>query len=247
MELEERAAAPLAGGMMLGYQCGQLWGAALAAGAQAYRLFGAGPLSQARAVIASQRILETFRLQNRAINCLEITQIDLTSPSMRKILSFLIKSSVTGSCFGMAARVAHAAFRGINTAFSEEYTKAPSAPLSCSAMLAQKMGLSDMQTVMVAGFAGGIGLSGSGCGALGTAIWVVGMRDVKEQVAMDGIKNPRVSDLTDSFVELSDHKFECSKITGRKFENINEHAAYVQAGGCAKIIDGLAAHWDGIG
>jgi len=31
-------------------------------------------------------------------------------------------------------------------------------------MLAQKMGLSDMQTVMAAGFAGGIGLSGGACG-----------------------------------------------------------------------------------
>src|SRR5512142_2958869 len=34
LPLEERAAQNLAGGMMKGYQCGQLWGAALAAGAQ---------------------------------------------------------------------------------------------------------------------------------------------------------------------------------------------------------------------
>ena len=32
---------PLAGGFMgYGYQCGMLWGAVLAAGAQAYRIFG---------------------------------------------------------------------------------------------------------------------------------------------------------------------------------------------------------------
>ena len=41
-QLEERAADPWAGGLMQGYQCGQLWDAALAAGAQAHRLWGAG-------------------------------------------------------------------------------------------------------------------------------------------------------------------------------------------------------------
>ena len=39
MKLEEEAAAPLAGGIMNhGFQCGMLWGASLAAGAEAYRL-----------------------------------------------------------------------------------------------------------------------------------------------------------------------------------------------------------------
>jgi len=38
---EERAAMPFAGGIMQhGYQCGMIWGATLAAGAQAYRLVG---------------------------------------------------------------------------------------------------------------------------------------------------------------------------------------------------------------
>jgi hypothetical protein len=253
MELEERAADPLAGGLMMGYQCGQLWGAALGAGAQAYRLFGAGPLAEARALIASQRIAESFRAKNKDVNCLEITQIDLTSPTVRKILTFILKSSVSGSCFGMAARTAHAAYAQINTTFSEEYAEqevpigAPAAPLSCSALLAHKMGLSDQQTVMAAGFAGGIGLSGSACGALGVAVWAIGMQDVREQVAMTGFKNPRVSDLTDGFVELSDYEYECSKIVGRKFEDVNDHAAYVQSGGCAKIIEGLAARRDGSG
>jgi len=41
LETEENAAMPLAGGIMqYGYQCGMIWGATLAAGAQAYRLLG---------------------------------------------------------------------------------------------------------------------------------------------------------------------------------------------------------------
>ncbi len=38
---------PLAGGIVgNGYQCGMIWGAALAAGAQAYRLLGTGPVAR---------------------------------------------------------------------------------------------------------------------------------------------------------------------------------------------------------
>ncbi len=40
---------PMAGELeQMGFQCGQLWGAALAAGAEAYRLFGPGPRAEAR-------------------------------------------------------------------------------------------------------------------------------------------------------------------------------------------------------
>ena len=47
MRLEEGGVTPHAGGIMqYGYQCGMLWGAALAAGAQSYRLFGPGPKAE---------------------------------------------------------------------------------------------------------------------------------------------------------------------------------------------------------
>ncbi|MFC2035747.1 hypothetical protein ACFLUJ_06480 [Chloroflexota bacterium] len=68
----------------------------------------------------------------------------------------------------MAVKYSRVAFSEINTALSEKHIEAPLPPVSCSAMLAQKMGASDMHTVMAAGFAGGIGLSGGACGALGT-------------------------------------------------------------------------------
>ena len=58
MKLEERATMPLAGGIMQhGYQCGMLWGAALAAGAQAYRLLGPVPQAEVGAMIAAQRLV----------------------------------------------------------------------------------------------------------------------------------------------------------------------------------------------
>jgi len=57
-------------------------------------------------------------------------------------------------------------------------------------MLAQKMGLSDMHTVMAAGLAGGIGLSGGACGALGAAIWIAGMNSLEEGADKLDFKTP---------------------------------------------------------
>jgi hypothetical protein len=45
----------------------------------------------------------------------------------------------------------------------------------------------------------------------------------------------------EKFLESSDYEFECSKIVGRKFEDIDDHASYLRQGGCAKIIATLAA------
>ena len=157
---------PFAGGIMQhGYQCGMIWGATLAAGAQAYRLLGPGPQAETMAIIAAQRLVESFRVYHGKINCFEITDIDKSSSVLKMIYVFLIKGRSIG-CLRMSAKYAKTAFNGINTAFSEKQIKAPSSPVSCAAMLAQKMGLSDMHTVMAAGFAGGIGLCGGACGAL---------------------------------------------------------------------------------
>jgi hypothetical protein len=237
---EERAAMPFAGGIMQhGYQCGMIWGATLAAGAQAYRLLGPGPQAETKAIIAAQRLVESFRARNNNINCLDITGIDKSSSTMQMIIYFLIKGGSIG-CFRMAARYAPVAFSEINSALSEKHIEAPSAPVSCSAMLAQKMGVSDMHTVMAAGFAGGIGLSGGACGALGAAIWIIGMNGIKEGVGKIDFKNPRATDAIDRFIKCTDSEFECSEIVGRRFEDIDDHAGYLRDGGCSKIIEVLA-------
>jgi hypothetical protein len=241
LELEERAADPLAGGLMRGYQCGMIWGAALAAGALAYRTLGKGPQAEAWAIVAAQRIVHSFRAQNKSMNCRDITGIDMAAATPRMIVHFLIKSAPTGSCFGKAARYAHAAFREIDIAFSEAQPEVPSATVSCAAMLAQKMGASDLHTVMAAGLAGGIGLSGGACGALGAALWIDGMKSPKASAGEMSLQSPGVSDVIERFIKCSDHKFECSQIVGRKFESVADHANYLRTGGCSEIIEVLAA------
>ena len=159
---------------------------------------------------------------------------------MQMIMFFLIKGGAIG-CFRMAAKYAPAAFREINAALSEKHIEAPSPPVSCAALLAQKMGVSDMHTVMAAGFAGGIGLCGGACGALGAAIWIITMNNIKEKAGKISFKNPKAIEAIDRFMKYTDYKFECSKIVGRRFDNIDDHADFLRDGGCSEIIELLAA------
>jgi hypothetical protein len=241
LKQEERAVLPLAGGIMQhGYQCGMIWGGALAAGAQAYRLFGSGAKAETGALVAAQRIVKSFVAQNDNMNCLEITHIDKSSSTMQMIMYFLIKGGSI-RCFRMAAGFAPVAFNEINAALSEEKIEAPDPPVSCATMLAERIGVSDMQKVMAAGLAGGIGLSGGACGALGAAIWMMGLDKGDDEAVRLNFKNPVALDTIDRFLKCADYEFECSKIVGRKFESVEDHAAYLREGGCSKIIEVLAA------
>ena len=122
LKLEERATMQLAGGLMQnGYQCGMIWGAALAAGAQAYRLLGPGAQAQTEAVIASQKLVESFRARNKEINCAEITNLNWKASSQRQLVTQVLKFFIKGGpigCFSMAARYAPVAFSDINSSIS---------------------------------------------------------------------------------------------------------------------------------
>lgn len=236
--MEEKAVAPLAGGIAnMGYQCGMLWGAALAAGAQAYRLYGASPQAESSAVFATQRLVEKFRARTNEINCMEIT--DLNIQEGKGALKFILKGGPIG-CFRHAAGYAREVRSGIDTTFSENRLESISPPVSCAAMVAQKMGATGMHAVMAAGFAGGIGLSGGGCGALGASIWITSIR---EPAQMNGFSysNTWIGDMIEKYLECSDFEFECFNIVGRNFENVADHANYLHQGGCSTIIETLAA------
>jgi hypothetical protein len=227
----------------MGYQCGMLWGAALAAGAQAYRLHGPGAKAETDAIRASQNLVKAFRAQTKnEINCMEISHINLQGDvEIKAILKFFLKGGPIG-CFRMAARYAKDAYSEIESSLPGENIEAPGSPVSCASLLAKKLGSSEMHTAMVAGLAGGIGLSGGACGALGAAIWLKAMNS-SEGSQLDGLNysGTWVNDMIEKFLESSDYEFECSEIIGRKFENVNDHAEHISSGGCSKIIESLAA------
>ncbi len=240
LPLEEHATMPLAGGIeQMGYQCGQLWGAALAAGAEAYRLFGPGPRAETAAVIAAQRLVDSFQTSYTSINCFEVIELDWKNAQGKQVLKFFLKGGPI-RCFSMTAGFARATRREIDASFSDDELEAVEPPLSCTALLARTMGADDRHAVMAAGLAGGIGLSGGACGALGAAIWLTEMARMTEGNSTVEFNSPEATATIDRFVQSTGCEFECSKITGRRFETVGEHAGYLRAGGCAQLIAALA-------
>jgi len=79
-EIQERAADPLAGGIMQkGHQCGMLWGSALAVGAEAYRRCNDLDQAIGVAIIATQHVMASFLDMENTINCRDITHCDFST------------------------------------------------------------------------------------------------------------------------------------------------------------------------
>ena len=238
LDLEERATEPFAGGLMQGYQCGMLWGASLAAGAQAHRRLGPGPQAEAAAVDAATRLVGSFRACHHHINCLEITETDPRKKWQTFKYFFLKGGTIT--CARRMARYAPQAHGEITTALAAEPPSVGCNPANCAATLARKMGASELHVTMAAAFAGGIGLSGGACGALGAAIWIQGIKG-RTEGASNKVINARISDTVERFQQASDYAFECAEIVGRRFEGPGDHARHVREGGCSAILEALAA------
>lgn len=235
MKAEENASNCLAGGFMHGYQCGQLWGAALAAGAQAYCTFGPGARAEAAAMNTSRRLVMAFNEMNGEINCLELTDSDMQKTS--GILKYVVKGGPF-SCGRMAMRFAPIAFRVINESLAEEPSLTNRRCASCAATLARKMGASDLHATMAAGLAAGIGFSGGGCGSLAAAMWITAMNNPEEKFGLS-FGGTKIGETLERFMTVTDHEFECSEIAGRTFDNIDDHAQYLRDGGCSRIIEAL--------
>jgi hypothetical protein len=244
LKLEEGASAPLAGGMLqYGYQCGMLWGAALAAGAQAYHQFGTGTKAETAALITAQRLVQAFGARNKHIECSELTQMNWHVSAKGDLPGQVLKFFLKGGplvCFSMTANFARVTFDEIKTTLSAESFEIPASPVSCAALLVKKTGATDLHAVMAAGFAGGIGLSGSACGALGAAIWLLGMESSKKSGKKPGLENPAAQALVERYLECTDYEFECQKVVGRKFEHVADHAEYLHQGGCEELMIAMA-------
>lgn len=252
LEEMERAAHPLAGGLLQnGYQCGMIWGAALAAGAEAYRRYGAGPKAHAAAIGAASKLAQSFRYRTGSTRCREIIGGDLTGMLGR------IKYMLTGkavNCTRLAAKWAPEALKMADEALRAAPGNPPPEPVSCSALLAQKMGASEMEQTMVAGLAGGTGLGGDACGALGGAVWLTTLKwyrdnpnvtdtflhSFKQETTGKTDSHQEIQKLVKKFPEASGSSWLCEQITGRRFENVNEHSDFLRRGGCREIIRSLA-------
>jgi hypothetical protein len=211
-----------------------VWGAALAAGAEAYRCLGAGPRAELAAVAAARRIVESFRAQNGAVDCFDLTGTDFRSKG--QTWRYLLSGKAIG-CFRMAARYAPVAFAEIRAALAEPHAEVEPGPVSCAALVATRLDASDLHAVMAAGLAGGIGLGGGACGALGAAVWLDAMTGGGDYRT----RQARADRVVERFLGASGGTFECAEIVGRRFADVADHAAHVRGGGCARILEALSA------
>ena len=245
-ELEEKALALMAGGLMnQGHQCGMLWGAALAAGAEAYRQQDNLDEAIAAAVTATQHVIESFLKRTNTVNCREIIEIDLSK--FLGMVKFIIKTSLqkekNNPCFNLAEQWAPEAIQSASKGLSEKTIELKQKPVSCASEVVRKMGGSEEEMAMVAGFAGGLGLSGKACGALSAAIWMKTLEWCKENPGKDPpyFNNQNAKKKLKAFLEKTNGEFLCKKISGRCFENLNEHSEFVCNGGCNKILNVLVS------
>ncbi|MCF8368298.1 MAG: C-GCAxxG-C-C family protein [Bacteroidales bacterium] len=236
-EEEERAIDPLAGGILQqGYQCGMLWGTTMAIGAESYRRSENQSQSVALTIKTTQQIMESFENRTKSIECAEITKTDFNK---KWSLAKYMLSGKFVSCFSLAGKWAPEALHTAREGLFINPT--PSGPLtSCASEAVKKMGGTEEEMAMVAGFAGGMGLSGNACGALAAAIWKTINNLIKKENWKYTLNDPVTNKIMKKFYETTDYKIECHEICGKRFKSIEEHTEFINTGGCAKLIEALA-------
>jgi len=237
-ESEERAIDPMAGGILQnGYQCGMLWGATMAIGAESFRRCDTLNNSIRKTIRATQHVMESFRNRAKSIECEDITTTDFKNK-----WSFA-KYMFTGKfykCFKLAEKWAPEAIKATHEGLDLEIAESTQTVISCASEVVKMMGGNEEEMSMVAGFAGGIGLSGNACGALAASIWKTILELVKTEQWKSGISDPYSEKVLKRFYETTNYKMECHEICGKRFESIEEHTEFIKTGGCKKLLEVLS-------
>lgn len=239
---EERAADPLAGGIMLqGQQCGMLWGASLAAGAEAFRRYDDRGRAMAAAVSAAGALAESYAKRTGSVNCRDVTGYDMTRKldMIRFMVKFILH--LDRRCLDLAAQWAPEAVQAAGEGLSRGGDGAPAMSLNCASEVVKRLGGGEKEMVMAAGLAGGMGLGGHGCGALGAAVWMKSLAWSREHPGKSPYNNPYAKNVLKVFLETNGPELRCREITGRRFATVQEHGEFVKNGGCGKLMDALGA------
>lgn len=244
-ESEERAAEPLCGGILLkGHQCGMLWGSALAAGAESFRRHGNSGRAIAAAIRAAGHLTESFSNRTKSVNCRDVTGYDFSKKwdMIKLMIKSIFHMFTKDNCVSLSAKWAPEAIRAASEGLADEQIDLSCNAISCASETAGKMGATDEEIVMVAGFAGGLGLTGQACGALSAAIWMdtLARNRKKTDSKESAFPDPEAEKILNKFYEATDSKILCHEITGLKFKTIDEHTEFIKNGGCEKLINVLA-------
>jgi hypothetical protein len=177
--------------------------------------------------------LASFYSKKKTVNCRDITLFDTTSKwGMAKF--FLTGKPI--SCMNLAGKWVPEAIRAANEGFSSEQKDLPEIPMSCATEVAKKMGASNEEMVMVAGFAGGLGLSGNACRAMSDAIWMKTLTHCRKHPGNPPYPNTDAIKILEKFHENTGTEYRCDKISGKCFKNIGDHTGFIKNGGCKNLI-----------
>lgn len=234
---EEQAADPLAGGILQqGYQCGMLWGASMAVGAESLRKNKQPGQAIGITILATQHIMKSFVKRTKSIECEEITSCDFSN---KKSFAKFMLSGKFVSCLKLAGKWAPEALKAANEGLMLDHDL-PQHSMSCASEVVRKMGGSKEEMVMVAGFAGGLGLSGNGCGVLAAAVWMNALIHNRKQTGKSANYDPDKDLTLKAFYEETDYEMQCDKICGQRFKTVDDHTEFVKNGGCKELISVLA-------
>lgn len=238
-EEEEKAIDKTAGGILQqGYQCGMLWGASMAIGAEALRRYEDPGKATGVAILATQSLMRSFKDRTSSIECEDITQTDFQN---KKSFAKYMLSGKFVSCFKLAGRWAPEALDAAEEGLDVDQADLPELTLSCASELIRKMGGTKEHMLMAAGLAGGLGLSGNGCGALSAAIWMNSLVRIKNGTKESASFDPNTDPTLKTFYEETDYEIECENICGRQFKTLKEHTDFLKNGGCKNLIAVLAS------
>jgi len=238
LDNEEQAADPMAGGIVQqGYQCGMLWGSSLALGAESYRRFGNLDQAIGLTIKATQHVMESFINRAKSADCIDITNCDWSGKF--SIAKFFITGKMF-TCYKLAEKWAPEAFEAAAESLGFDRSNLPKQPVSCASEVVKRMGGSDSEMAMVAGFAGGLGLSGNGCGALAAAIWMNSLDRIRKGNFKYSLSDPVTEKILKTFYDVTDYEMQCSNISGQCFKKIDDHTEFIKNGGCDKLIDVLS-------
>ncbi len=235
---EERAVELLAGGIVQqGYQCGLLWGAVFAVGAESFRRQPERDRAVGTAIKAARHVSASFVARAKSPDCYDITNCEWKDKlSMAKYM-------LTGkflSCFKLADAWAPEAIRAAKEGLALDSSDLPARPRSCASEVVRLAGGSDAEMVMAAGLAGGIGLSGGGCGALAAAVWMNALSRIRDKTYKTSLSDPVAERILRTFLEVAVSDLDCRVITGRSFPTVADHTAFIEGGGCGRLIQDMA-------
>jgi len=177
--------------------------------------------------------MRSFVDRTNSIECEDITQTDFQNK--RSFAKYMLSGRFVG-CFILAGKWAPEALNASLEGLESDQTDLPQKSMSCASETIRLMGGSKEEMAMVAGFAGGLGLSGSGCGALAAAVWKNALIHNRKETGKAANYDP-AKDLT---LNAFYYEMRGEKICGQRFETLDEHTEFVKNGGCKKLMDVLA-------